>query len=251
MNQAVPIGLLEVWNSYLLYSTYACGIAGIGLFLYYEIMLLSTRTYKRKYDLISIHQIHYFFNAATLLALSGLFYINTIANQWLWGWFLLRVVLSVAAFIGLWLLLQYYMKFHYPFLIEKRLTRLRYLPRTLPDGRKMKRLNEDERELYLDEGMKMELSLASVDYDVWVDEKTGFSQIEKYSGVGFAEECSECQYRTLRRMRTEVTKKATHKSSGQAIQHYKCQYCGCEKQEKTPVARLRDTKIDTTPPALP
>ena len=45
----------------------------------------------------------------------------------------------------------------------------------------MKLLSEEE-DVYLDEGMQAEENAYSVDYDVWIDEKTGFTKIEKYNG---------------------------------------------------------------------
>ena len=67
-------------------------------------------------------------------------------------------------------IVQNILKFYYPFFIEKRLKKLRYTPRTSPDGRKMKLLSEEEEDVYLDEGMQAEEDAFSVDYDVWIDE---------------------------------------------------------------------------------
>ena len=62
----------------------------------------------------------------------------------------------------------------------------------------MKLLSEEEEDVHLDEGMQAEENIFSVDYDVWIDEETGFTQIDKYAGHLHALECPECSYQTLK-----------------------------------------------------
>ena len=47
----------------------------------------------------------------------------------------------------------------------------------------MKLLSEDEEDVYLDEGMQAEENVFSVDYDVWIDEESGYTKIEKHPNL--------------------------------------------------------------------
>ena len=73
----------------------------------------------------------------------------------------------------------------------------------------MKLLSEEEEDVYLDEGMQAEENAYSVDYDVWIDEKTKFTKIEKYNGRLHALKCDKCNYQTLKVSKEEIIQPAT------------------------------------------
>lgn len=90
----------------------------------------------------------------------------------------------------------------------------------------MKLLSEEEEDAHLDEGMIAEENVYSVDYDVWLDEETGYKQIEKYAGHLHAIQCPECNYQTFKVTREEIIRQPTATEEGELMKHYLCGYCG-------------------------
>ena len=102
----------------------------------------------------------------------------------------------------------------------------RYKPRINPaTGNEMRLLSEEEEDVKLDEGMKAEENIFSVDYDVWIDEKTGDVKIEKYQGHLQALQCNTCGFHTMKVVREEIVEQPTASSPGELIKHYQCSYC--------------------------
>ena len=119
------------------------------------------------------------------------------------------------------------LQFYYPGRLEKKLKKLRYTARTNPEnGNKMKLLSEEEEDAYLDEGMQAEENVFSVDYDVWIDELTGYTKIEKYKGHLSALECDRCGFQTLRLSKEEIIVAPTETQDGEILKEYNCSYCG-------------------------
>jgi len=137
---------------------------------------------------------------------------------------------------------QLVLKFYYPGVLEKKLKKLRYTPRINPEnGKKMKLLSEDEEDAYLDEGMQAEENVFSVDYDVWIDESTGYTKIEKYKGHLSALECDRCGFQTLRLEKEEIIRPATETEDGELLKEYKCSYCNRIKRKNVVLAhKIKD-----------
>jgi hypothetical protein len=100
------------------------------------------------------------------------------------------------------------------------------MPRINPKtGNKMRLLAEHEEDVHLDAGMKAEEDVFSIDYDVWIDEKTQEILIEKYEGHLQALKCGNCGFYTLKVVREEITQQPTANTPGELIKHYECSYC--------------------------
>ena len=56
-------------------------------------------------------------------------------------------------------------------IMASKLRKWRYMPRVGKNGVKLRLLSEEEEDVHLQEGMKAEESVFSIDYDVWVDEQ--------------------------------------------------------------------------------
>ena len=139
-------------------------------------------------------------------------------------------------------IVQNLLKFYYPFYIEKRLKKLRYKPRVSPkNGKPMKLLSEEEEDVYLDEGMQAEEDVYSIDYDVWIDEESGYTKIEKYSGHLHADQCPECNYQTLRVTKEEIVEQPTESTEGELEKYYNCGYCGYKTRKSFRVAKLSES----------
>jgi uncharacterized ferredoxin-like protein len=100
------------------------------------------------------------------------------------------------------------------------------MPRVNPKtGNKMRLLAEHEEDVHLDAGMKAEEDVFSIDYDVWMDEKTNDVIVEKYQGHLQAVQCGNCGFYTMKVVREEITQQPTIDNPGELIKHYECSYC--------------------------
>ena len=237
-----PPHILGVWNTYGRYAMYLSLIGSAVVFLSYEVRLLFARDFKKRYDMVSQYEITYLWYSFLLLIFGGILYVNTSFSETIWVSFLVRWVVSIVLSISIGMLAQYALKFYYPFYVERRLRRLRYLPRISPDGRKMKLLTEEEEDIFLDEGMQEEENLYSIDYDVWVDEVSGFFKIERYHGRMHAMRCPECKYMTMRLTRDEMLTSPSMQDSGRIKKYYLCSYCGYEQNQAYDIGRLSGGK---------
>ena len=244
MTDPISEELLMNWNKYGAMLSYA--VAGIGalILLGHYLKLLATSDFKTRYDYINMHEINMLWNGILLVIIGGTLFFNTIFDESNWLWFFVRVFMSSMFAVILGVIVQNILKFYYPFFIEKRLKKLRYTPRTSPDGRKMKLLSEEEEDVYLDEGMQAEEDAFSVDYDVWIDEESGFTKIEKYNGRLHALQCSNCNYQTLKVDREEVIQPATEAEEGELMKYYACGYCGHKERKSFKIARLKEAAAE-------
>ncbi len=106
----------------------------------------------------------------------------------------------------------------------------------------MKLLSEEEEDVYLDEGMQAEEDAFSVDYDVWIDEESKFTKIEKYNGRLHALKCDNCNYQTLRVEREEVIQTATEMEEGELMKYFNCGYCGHKDRKSFKIGKIRSSE---------
>lgn len=240
MTDPISPELLSNWNIYGRYLSYA--VAGVGalILLGHYFKLLATSDFKSRYDYINMHEINMLWNGVLLVIIGGTLFFNTVFEDSNWLWFFVRVFMSSMFAVIMGVIVQNILKFYYPFFIEKRLKKLRYTPRTSPDGRKMKLLSEEEEDVYLDEGMQAEEDAFSVDYDVWIDEESGFTKIEKYNGRLHALQCSNCNYQTLKVDREEIIQAASEIEEGELMKYYSCGYCGHKERKSFKIAKLKE-----------
>jgi DNA-directed RNA polymerase subunit RPC12/RpoP len=216
-------------------------IAGTGLLIGYLIKIWSIGIVKDRYDFISMYEIRILWNSSILIIISLAFYPKNFVSGDSALWKLVEYFIEIMLAIILGTIAYYTLKFYYPNYMNKRLKNLRYKPRISPKtGKPMKLLTEEEEDVYLDEGMQAEEDVFSIDYDVWIDEETGFTQIEKYSGKLTAKECPRCGYQTLKVEKEELIIAPTAFASGELMKRYKCTYCGHKEKEIFKVAKLTE-----------
>jgi hypothetical protein len=234
----------EDWNILAAEISYGLWAVTFLIVLGYMVKLAMTGDAKAKYDFINKNEIRVLWIASIFFILGGCFWGNSnveVVNPLM---VFVRIFVSVCVGMIAALIIQNLLKFYYPFFIERRLKKLRYTPRISPKtGKPMKLLSEEEEDVHLDEGMRAEENVFSVDYDVWKDEETGFVKIEKYAGHLHAIQCPECNYQTFKVVREEILKTPTPTEEGELLKHYLCGYCGY-KAKKTVVlkssAKLQD-----------
>lgn len=229
----------DAWNNLALNLALGFWAVGILIILGYIIKLNTTGGSKDKYDFINRYEIKTLWIATIVLVTGGCFFVNANITELTTLLIFVRIFTTVSLGILVALVIQNLLKFYYPFFIERRLKVLRYKPRISPKtGKPMKLLSEDEEDAHLDEGMIAEENVYSVDYDVWLDEETGFKQIEKYAGHLHAIQCPECNYQTFKVSREEIIRQPTSTEEGEIMKHYVCSYCGY-KARKTVVLKVQ------------
>jgi hypothetical protein len=231
---------LERWNS--IGQPLALGIIGIGVIivLFHLLRLILTSEYKKRYDYINKREIKILWASALFLLVGLAVLANTFYTEGEIIWLLVRVFVTVMMGLIFAVIISNLLKFYYPFYVEKRLRKLRYTPRKSPKtGKPMKLLSEEEEDVYLDEGMQAEENVFSVDYDVWIDEETGFTKIEKYAGHLIALQCPECSYQTLKVVKEEILESPTENEEGELMKFFKCDYCGYKERKAFRIARLK------------
>lgn len=243
---------LEKWNTFGRYLSFVLLGLGLLIVLYHYVRLIFTSDYKIRYDYINKNEIRSLW-LGTLFVIFGVgVFMNTLVDEGEIIWLLVRVFVIVMLGLIFGVIISNLLKFYYPFYIEKRLRRLRYKPRKSPKtGKPMKLLSEEEEDVYLDEGMQAEENVFSVDYDVWIDEETGYTKIEKYAGHLVALQCPECSYQTLKVIKEEILESPTESEEGELMKFYKCDYCGYKERKAFRVAKLKMTvginKSNTNP----
>ncbi|MGK7397927.1 MAG: hypothetical protein ACNS62_25365 [Candidatus Cyclobacteriaceae bacterium M3_2C_046] len=221
--------------------------AAISILTYHLFKVKATSDLKKKYDYINLNEIKmlWYSSLAAIIAI-GIF-VNTLFTISGDMWFFVRLFTTIMMGLILGVIVSNVLKFYYPFYVEKRLKKLRYTPRVSPkNGKSMKLLSEDEEDVYLDEGMQAEENVFSVDYDVWIDEETGYTKIEKYAGHLHALQCPECNYQTLKVVKEEILESPTESEEGELMKFFKCDYCDYKERKAFRIARLRTVKPEET-----
>jgi len=238
--QKISPELLVSWNKYGSIAAYIIVVVGLLILLWHFFKLMTTKDFKSKYDYINLHEINFLWYSVLLIIIGGAIFSNTLRPESTMIIFIIWIAVSAMMAGIIAVVVQQILKFYYPFYIEKRLKSLRYTPRTNPqNGKKMKLLSEEEEDVYLDEGMQAEEDAFSVDYDVWIDESTGYTKIEKYNGRLHALKCAECNYQTLRVNKEEVIKDASETEEGELMKYYICGYCGHKERKSFKIGMLK------------
>jgi hypothetical protein len=219
---------LEGWHDVMIIGAIAFTILGIVLYIIHSLRIAGIRNYKEKYDFINTKEIRQYKVIFICFGIAAVMAINLYGQgkvHVMGLWFFIRLFIAVAGgtlvFYVSYLILEYY----YPTILNRKLKKWRYMPRTSKAGNKMRLLGEEEEDVHLGEGMKAEESAFSVDYDVWIDEASGEVLVEKYPGHLQALQCGSCGFYTMRVQREEITSQPTPTQAGELIKHYQCYYC--------------------------
>lgn len=218
-----------------------CVLLAVLMVFFYEVRLHSIKGRSEKYKFASSRESRNLRAASVVMAIGVAFvsfylisralgHIQTYLYYFV-GFF--SVLISFVFGYGAWVTLKYY----YPFVLEKRLQRIRFRPMKSPkSGNPMRVLNESEEDAHLTEEMMREEDSFTVDYDVWMDDATGYTVIEKYDTHYHAVVCPNCNFRTLKVQKEDIIREPTRGEAGMLQKYYKCSYCGYSeiKEERIP-----------------
>jgi len=236
---------LQAWNGAMEILTIVFLVIAAIMTIFYFFGTTRHSDPKDKYDYINGNEIKMFWRAVLSLIIAGGIFLNTQFNDTVQHeviWFFVRLFVTASFATIFALIFNSLIKVYYPFQVEKKLNKLRHKPRINPNnGNKMVLLSEDREDEYLSDAEIEEEAKHSVDYDVWLDEETGFTKIEKYIGSMLAVECPSCGYRTLRVTNEEVISSPTMDREGELLNYYTCSYCN-HKERRTLTTKRLGTK---------
>ncbi len=234
---------LDILKKFSPILSYLLIFSGILLFAIYLVKKNLLKGNKEKYNLISRYEKRVIWNSTILWLAALLIHPKKIISDNVNMHYLLDFFIILILTLSIAYAAYYILKHYYPDYINRRLNRLRYKPRISPKtGKPMKLLTEEEEDVYLDEGMQAEEDVFSVDYDVWIDEETGYTQIEKYSGKYAIKQCPKCNYQTFKIEKEELLIAPTVISSGELLKRYRCTYCDYTEKEIFNVVKLKEEK---------
>jgi len=228
MEEQAPSNFLMYWHYAMIVGAIAMTAIALIIFIGHNIRISTIGTYKGKYDYINGYEIKNYKKVFLCLGIATMLVINIYGMGKLNNigvWFFVRLFISISggtlvAYVA-FLILEYY----YPTIVNKKLRKWRYMPRMGKSRNKLRLLGEEEEDVHLEEGMRAEENVFSVDYDVWIDEKSGEVKIEKYPGHLQALKCNSCGFYTMKVVKEEITRQPTKESPGELIKHFQCYYC--------------------------
>jgi hypothetical protein len=242
--QTYNVQFFETWDYYMLLGGVTFLGLGILVFLFHESKIMMIKDYKEKYDYVNSHEIQYFWYAFVGIIISGAFFGLTLASEAIMYrgmlWFYVRLFIITGLAVVAYFIFYSMVRIYYPRLVEKRLNKLRNTPRVSPEGNMMRKLSEQEEDAHLDASQIAEEAsgVHSVDYDVWIDDKSGHKIVEKYLNYKHSEECPDCGFFTMKIDREELEKAPTNSEPGMLAKHYRCSYCGHREMKEAPLAAL-------------
>jgi len=206
----------QSWDKYMSFGAYTSLAVAILILLYHEFKIFQIKDYKEKYDYVNQNEIRFFWYAVLAVIFMIGFIGNRIGTEEIitskrMMWFYVRLFMTMSFIVIGYFVFYSMVRIYYPRSVEKRLKKLRNTPRISPTGNPMRKLSEEEEDAHLEESQIAEENsdVHSVDYDVWIDEKTGHKKVEKYLSYLHAEECPECGYYTLKIDNEEIEKRPT------------------------------------------
>lgn len=228
MNLQESRAFVETWHIIMLVGAISMVTLAVLLFLIYHFRVSVIKGFKERHDFINANEIKWYKWVFGLIGIAVAFAINLYGKDEIGGFgvsFLVRLFFSIAGATLVGYIAALVLDYYYPTRLNTKLRRLRYTPRKSSTGNTMKLLSEDEEDVHLDEGMQAEENIFSIDYDVWVDEKTKEIKIEKYQGHLISLQCHNCGFYTMRVQREEIVEKNEDGSPKDLLKHYQCSYC--------------------------
>lgn len=234
------------WDYYMYIGTGVFVIATVVIFLIHELRVMMIKELKEKYDYVTLYEIKNFWYTMIAAIAAATFISNTFMTDWIvgkgWKWFAGRIFITICLAIFTYVILSSLIRIYYPRFMESKLNRIRNRPRISPSGNPMRKLSEAEEDVHLeaDQIAQEGSEVHSVDYDVWIDEKTGHKTIEKYHSYQHAIECPECGYVTMKIHHEEITTVPTQTEAGMLTKHYRCTFCTHRERKDVHLAKLAD-----------
>jgi hypothetical protein len=230
----------DAWRMVTLLGGFGFLLVAFLIYVIHNIRVGSIKSYKAKYDYLKKHEIRQYKLALYSTGLAAALFVNTYHMEPSWVLLFVRMGIGIAIGTLVGYVSSLVIEYYYPTQLEKKLRKWRFMPRRNPkNGNLMRLLSEDEEDVHLDEGMQAEENVFSVDYDVWIDDKTGDVLIEKYPGHLQALKCGTCKFYTLQVKREEIINSPTDTEEGELLKHYECSFCKSKRTTSFKIAPLK------------
>ncbi len=235
---------IETWDSYLIMGSYVFFALTLLIILYHEVKVMAISELKDRYDYVNTHEIKYFRYGAISFIVGLVLYLTGKITPLIPMDDTMKLYVSIFFLSGLvaitYVILANLIQVIYPRLLEGRLMRIRNKPRKSSTGNVMRQLSHDEGSVHLeaDQLAQHKSEIHSVEYDVWLDEKSGEKKIEKYMGYQHAEKCGECGFYTMKIDSEEIERQPSQQEDGLILKHYKCSYCKHREVKEVAIASL-------------
>ncbi|MCU0368077.1 MAG: hypothetical protein MUF39_04525, partial [Cyclobacteriaceae bacterium] len=219
---------LNIFHHVMLIGAIVMVALALVIFLVYHLKASLIKDLKERHDFVNANEIKWYKWVFHCLGLATAMVINLYDRDGLSSIgvsFFVRLFFGVAGATLIGYIATLVLDFYYPTILNRKLRRIRYTPRVSSTGGRMKMLTEEEEDVHLDEGMKAEEDIFSIDYDVWIDDKTKEIKIEKYQGHLIGLQCHNCGFYTMRVTREEVIERNEDGSPKEILKHYQCSYC--------------------------
>lgn len=221
---------IQNWqHTTMVWSQISFGIA-VLLWIWYYLSLSFKRSLTKKHKYMSAKEIKYLWHGGLALTIAIIFFINGLFVGYettTYTLLIFKTFITIIIGFAIGYVIYAYLEIYYPFILERRLNRIRFLPRYHPNtGHKLRLLTEDEEDVHLTEEMIQHENIFAYEYDVWIDDETGYKQIETYAGVLHLQICEECNFRTSKEVSQEILKEPTSSTPGEVMNRYKCGNCG-------------------------
>ena len=204
---------------------------GLVLYLVHNLRVALVREFKDKYDFINNNEVLWYRWAFYSIGIGVGLFINLYGSDakaltTVGVWFFVRLFFGVAGGTLVGYVSKLILQYYYPTKLNSKLKKWRYMPRVnAKTGNRMRLLSEEEEDVHLDAGKQSEEGIFSIDYDVWLDEKSGDIKIEKYQGHLTALRCNNCGFFTMRVQKEEISQFYENGAPKEMIKHYQCEYC--------------------------
>lgn len=240
------VAFFDSWDYFMKIGALVAVSVGILIFLYHEVRIMLIKDYKEKYDYVNLNEIKHFWYSIIAIITAAALFANSIGTDMITShgtlWFYVRIFITVSFTIIAYFIFFSMVRIYYPRFVEKRLQKLRVTPRISPTGNVMRRLSETEEDAHLDASQvaEEESNVHSVDYDVWIDDVSGYKKVEKYLNYLHAEKCPDCGYFTFKITKEEVETTPTDDAPGVLLRSYKCSYCSHREVRSVGIAKLSE-----------
>jgi preprotein translocase subunit SecG len=206
-------------------------VIAILMQLTYSIRLQSQKDRSEKYKFASKNEVKSLNRSTNVFAIAIFFFAFNVVAGWLglaqmYQYIFVAFISFMISFVigyGLWA----YLKYYYPFRLEKRLKKIRFKPLKSPkSGKSLRLLNEHEEDEHMTEEMIAMEDALEADFDIWIDDESGEKIVQKYDIAEHMLVCPNCGFRTLKERSEEVILEPTETEDGKMERNYKCTYCG-------------------------
>jgi hypothetical protein len=222
---------LQTWYNVMIIAAIVSFTVGFIIYLVHNFRVAVLRDFKAKYDYILNNEVKTYKRVFIAIGVGIGFLINLYGAgesslNTIGVWFFVRMFFAISGATLVSYVAHLVLEYYYPTKLNSKLKKWRYMPRVNPKtGNKMRLLSEEEEDVHLDLGRQAEESIFSIDYDVWIDEKSSDIKIEKYEGHLAALKCNNCGFFTMKVIKEEITQRFEDDSPKELVKHYKCAYC--------------------------